>query len=126
MNAYNIFFVLLVFVFISSCEIDEVEGGYEAIVIEQVNTGITVCNMDVFQLKFIKGEEKIKSLFDYEFNVSDSIYSGLNLPEKFKNTGTIIKLDIRAATSNERPACYEGLMPLMVDPVLYIIQVEKK
>ncbi len=100
----------------------------EAIVVADVNSsGAILCNDDVYTLKIIQRVDLVESLIGSDYEVSDSVYNALNLPEELRIVGLKIKLlKIRALEADEMPACYNFEMPLMVGPTMYIIQAEKK
>jgi hypothetical protein len=128
MKMLKILLSILIIV-ISSCEkkdTEEVVFDCEAIVLNNLsNVGIT-CNKEVYTLKFIKGEDKIKSIIEDDYNVTDHNYSVLNLPDDLKTIGLTLKLDIRELKSDEFPSCYNGEMPIFLGPTFYVIRAEKK
>ncbi len=121
----GIIFLIVTLAF-SACE--KKDNGYEceAIVLTSVNNEIISCDKDVFSLKFIRGENKVKSIIGSDYNVTDSVYSVLNLPGELMVTGLIIKLDVREPQSGEFPNCYNFEMPVVLGPVVSVTRAEKK
>ena len=108
-----------------ACDHPASEYDCEAIVIGNVNQVGVSCSQDVFHLKFLSGEDKIKALLHDSVNVQDSTYHALNLPEDLKIQGLHILLNARTPTANEMPACLNCEMPLFIDPIVWIIRAEK-
>jgi hypothetical protein len=129
MKAQKIILFCILLQAISSCDkkdIEVTEYDCEAIVLNNLNTCGIFCNKEVFTLKFVKGEDKIRSIIEYEYNVTDSSYTVLNLPRDLRTIGMTIKLNIRVPKTDEIPACYNFEMPMPLGPTVYIVRAEKK
>ena len=113
----------MILVVFFSCEKDT---NYEcvAIIVSNVNSATIQCDKDVYDLKFIEGEDRVKSVIDYEYN-NHSIYAVLDLPDELKTIGLTIKLDIRETQPDERPSCYNFEMPILLGPIVSVVRAEK-
>ena len=118
-----IFPVIIIVLF--CCEKDSIEYDCEAIVLENISNGVIMCNKDVYDLKFIKGLDKVNSFVDSNFNIQDSVYAVLNLPDDLQVENLRIRLNIREVRSGEGPTCYNFEMPVLMGPIVYITQAEK-
>ncbi len=122
----NIILFILIILILSSCEKNENEFECEAIILSAVNTGIVMCTNDPYDLKFISGIDMVESVTDSNYQIVDSVYAVVNLPEELKKEGLIIKLNIRELKSGEGPTCYNFEMPIFIGPVVYVTNAEKK
>jgi hypothetical protein len=121
----NIILIISIILILSSCEKNENDYKCEAIVISMVNSGIVMCTDDPYNLKFISGLDIVESLTS-DYQILDSIYTVVNLPEDLKIEGLEIKLNIRELKSGESPTCYNFEMPIFVAPVVYVTDAEQK
>ena len=129
MELHRIILLIVLITVICSCDKkDALEPGYdcEAVVIgDPIDQGV-FCNKKVLNLKVIKGEDRIKSLFDYDYNVTNHEYPFLNLPDELSVDGLILKLKIRLPEYGELPGCLNFEMPIELGPTIYVIRAEKK
>jgi hypothetical protein len=128
MRILKIILLSILITFISTCEKKDTQEEYDcvAIVLNNLTNKGIFCNKEVFTLKFIRGEDKIKSIITEEYNVTDHNYSVLNLPDELKTIGLVLKLDIRMSKSEDLPGCLNYEMPIILGPTLYVVRAEKK
>lgn len=117
---------LLLLLLLTACEPFWVEYDCDAIVVEKVNDGIISCNKDIYLLKFTRGLDVVEAITTVDYEVLDSTYAAINLPEKLKVPGLEIELNVRAPEAGEAPTCYNFEMPIMVAPLIVVVSADQK
>ena len=119
----NLFLLLLVI--LAACESSRSEYDCEAIVIENVNNGIITCDKDVYNLKFTRGLEIVDAIISEDYEVPDSTFAAINLPDNLKIPGLQIELEVRAPEAGEGPVCHNFEMPVSVSPLIVVVSTRE-
>ena len=117
---------LLLLLMLVACEPFWVEYDCDAIVVEKVNDGYISCDKDVYSLKFTNGLEVVEAITTEDYEVLDSTYAAIHLPDKLKIPGLEIKLNVRAPQSGESPVCHNFEMPVIVAPLVVVVSADEK
>ncbi|MCF8225929.1 MAG: hypothetical protein K9J30_08620 [Bacteroidales bacterium] len=113
------------FILMVLCSCEELDlNNYDYTGIVQNEDHFLTCSPEVCFVKISQGLDKIDSVAWKNENWGDSIYSVLNFPEKLRKEGLTVKLKLRMPDENELPSCYQGEMPIIIQPKVFAIDVK--